>query len=662
MMAPAGPLQLKSSLSRKSVRRLAILLPLTLQIALMLSFMKASSPTYDEPMHLLGGLHNLENKAFTINPESGALIQDWIAIPNLWSKPDLAGLDARAAADKYRALAKSEDFDLDALFFRSRLMVAALNVLCGLLVYYVAAKSAGRLPALLAYSLYCLSPIVVSNGALATADMGFTFLSFLACLALWRLLREISLPNLAFAGLALGGTALCKYSAVLLAPYALLALLLATFAGLSLRARPGLASWRGIRVDGTWRRFSVRSGALLLAALLALVTIWAVYGFRFPAIPSPAARQTASAPKSDLVDLQSKLADACLKAKLLPEAFVYGFLYTNKSVKERFSFLNGETSMHGFKSFFPLAFLMKTPPPALAAFALGLASLPLGLRSKAGRRRILAIAPFVLFAMIYLLMASTSKLNIGVRHLLPVFPFLTLLAALGFRRLLEIKAAKAIPLLLVLCCAVEALLAAPHQLAYFSPLFGGPKNAYKHLVDSSLDWGQDLKNLKNSLSAHGVPTDGSIPIYLAYFGGAPVERCEFPATFISSPVDGYSQARPAPLTPGVYCVSATILQGIDSPQAKTSALEDGESLALMKKAFATMDAIAKSGNQALLEKLRDERNPLFEKAVEYDVLRFELLRRLLRKREPLFDCNASILVFEVRAEDLREALGPYGMI
>src|SRR5439155_13724202 len=111
-------------------------------------------------------------------------------------------------------------------------------------------------------------------------------------------------------------------------------------------------------------------------------------------------------------------------------------------------------------------------------------------------------APLLVLLGVYWAAALVSHLNIGHRHLLPIYPPLFILAGGALPRLRVPLAALAV---------AEGLLAWPHYLAYFNPIAGGARNGYRHLVDSSLDWGQDLPGLQRH---H--------PAYLAYFGtGSP---------------------------------------------------------------------------------------------------------------------------------------------
>ncbi len=633
---------------------------LAMQISLMALFMDASSPTYDEPAHLAGGLNNLRNFDFSINPESGVLIQDWAALPNLGIEfPSLERMAANRKGCYQNEIEPAiKRAGTDRTYNKSRCMIALLNVACGLLILHIASRAAGRLPGILAYGLYCSMPLFISNGALATADMGATFAALLCCYALWRLLRRISLGSLAFAGLSAAFLSMCKYSAALMAPAAMAMLAVRLLSAAPLHAK--LPFLKSLAISGASKKTAASLAAFALTGLIAWCAIWAAYGFRYS--QSPAGMPSfKSLPLRSLVDkgIACKTALAAMELRLLPEAYLYGFLYTNATVQRRFAFLNGDISMTGFKSFFPQAFLMKTPPGAVAAMAIGLAALLWSLRSPFGRKRAYQLSPYLAFAAIYLAFALNSKLNIGVRHLMPAIPAMILVAALGFRALLRAGAWKALPPLLLAWCVMEAAMASPSQLAYFSSLYGGPEKAYLHLVDSSLDWGQDLKNLKSSLTKAEVKVNGPEKVYFCYLGMINAKECGFDATILPFPMSGQFTSGRKDLEPGVYCISATALQGANLLYTKLDAFANRKELERLSKSFRNLQRLEREGSLEDLKKLIEPPgSTAIEDCYDYEMLRFELLRRMLVKKEPIGNAGHSILIFRVSEEELSAALGP----
>src|SRR5262249_38555706 len=152
----------------------------------------------------------------------------------------------------------------------------------------------------------------------------------------------------------------------------------------------------------------------------------------------------------------------------------------------------GEYSRTGWLAYFPVAFLIKTPLPSVVLI---LASLVL---FRAGKPLRLREALFLLLpVVVFLALMIPAKIYIGVRYLVPIYPVLFVcasrLAALSFPRPWLAPALLGVPVLLT---AVSALRSAPHQMAYFSEVIGGPDRGDRYLADTNIDWGQDLKGLK----------------------------------------------------------------------------------------------------------------------------------------------------------------------
>ena len=185
----------------------------------------------------------------------------------------------------------------------------------------------------------------------------------------------------------------------------------------------------------------------------------------------------------------------------------------NQQGSDKCSFLFGALSHGGWWYYFPAAFLVKTPVSTLALIAASL------LLVRAGKPLGLQEATFLLVPVLFTFLALTRlTLETGVRYVLPVYPFLFVLASrLATVAPRSIAMAGAI-LLAVTATAASQLRAVPHQLAYFNELVGGPAEGYRCLSDSNIDWGQALSDLGAYLEREKVPG-----IYLSYFGTASPE-------------------------------------------------------------------------------------------------------------------------------------------
>ncbi|RME31896.1 MAG: hypothetical protein D6793_11785, partial [Thermoflexia bacterium] len=235
------------------------------------------------------------------------------------------------------------------------------------------------------------------------------------------------------------------------------------------------------------------------------------------------------------------------------------------------AFLLGENRTHGWWYYFPVAFALKTPLPTqfllIASVARGVFSSLRRPLEKSGL--LMRWGPVVLFPLLYGATTLASPLNIGYRHLLPVLPFLYILAGRAARNtgygvripyfVLRIPySVFRIPLLLWL--ALGTLRIAPHYLAYFNELAGGPDNGWRYLADSNTDWGQGYKDLARFQRERGlgiILLSALVPTYDPAIYGVRYE----PLT----PMWGYTPAVfPSRFNPppGDYVISATTLDGI----------------------------------------------------------------------------------------------------
>jgi hypothetical protein len=240
---------------------------------------------------------------------------------------------------------------------------------------------------------------------------------------------------------------------------------------------------------------------------------------------------------------------------LLPQPWIYGFFFTYRSTLMRPTFLLGERADLGRWYYFPLAMLFKTPLATIAAIVLALIIVFRGVRNAHWTLMSLVI-PIV----IYMASAMSSKLNLGLRHVLPVYPFLYVLigvAAANYRaaharRFARIAAALAVVLIF------ETMVAYPHYISFFN---AAARPFRLHLLsDSNFDWGQDLTYV-----AEWQRRNPNTRLYLGYLGGVDPEfyginYVNIPGGFMMNP-----RWQWPPTTPGVVAISATLLQGVNCP-------------------------------------------------------------------------------------------------
>lgn len=472
-------------------------------VALSVASLRTKSATFDEGAHLPAGYTYWALGDYRLNPEHPPLIKLLAAAPLRLLPVTLRADDVTWQTRRQWEFGRRFLYhwnDADRLLLFGRLPIVALAALLGLAVFGWARALYGPTAALLALGFCLLSPDVLAHGQIVTTDAGIALFSFLAVVALYALRDGITPPRAAALAATFALAVATKFSALLLVP--ILAALVAVLA------------WKSKRRSAP-RALSVAAAMLVAAVAL----LWACYGFRFAASPD-----AGSPLEWRNVEAGGPVAGAALAARdhrLLPEALLYGFLRFYKAQETRPAFLLGEVSEQGWWYYFPVTFAVKTPVPLLVLVTAA-AWASLRRRDDFVRECFLWLPP-----VLYMAMVMTRSLNIGHRHLLPIYPYLFILAgrtaAAGLAR--ARMPARAATVALLAWYAAGTLRQHPHYLAYFNELAGGPQNGYRWLVDSNLDWGQDLKGLKTWMDRHGVPE-----IKLSYFGTADPDyygiRCE----------------------------------------------------------------------------------------------------------------------------------------
>jgi hypothetical protein len=538
-----------------SARREAALLGAGLAVYALLAFqtLRGNSATFDEGAHLPAGYTYLLLGDHRLNPEQPPLVKLLAAAPLLLVHPevrtdDVAWTTARQWEFGRRFLYAWNDGDR--LLLLGRLPMVALGMALVAAVFLGARRRAGEPAAVLALVLAVFSPDFLAHGTLVTTDLALALFVFLAVGAFDRACERPTAGWMLATGLAAGAAFSSKFSAVVLGPTLVVLAAVAVAAG---RVPEG-AGGGSTRVAGAGGRGAGRVAAALgVTAALALATVWASYGFRGAISPDPAVRAALRAPlERPQEHAWQRALVASADLGVLPEDYVRGFLFVMKHSEHRATFLLGHLSEEGFPGYFLVTFLLKTPVPLLLLTALALARIP---------RLPPRVAAFLWVpVVVYLGLTLNRGLEIGHRHLLPILPFVVCAAAEAGAALLRWRRPAGLVLVgaLVAWYAGGTLRNHPHHLAYFNEIAGGPANGWRLLVDSNLDWGQDLKRLKAWMDAHAVSR-----IKLSYFGSADPAYYGIDAERLP----GYSAPHPTHVTrvvrPGdVVAVSATNLQGV----------------------------------------------------------------------------------------------------
>lgn len=468
------------------------------------------SGTFDESNHLACGIEWWQFGTYTMWTENPPLPR--VAIAAL---PYLAGmrLPAQEAWDpRTHDWDRSWEVGLDLLYGGPGFEVNLGRARLGTLPFFVLAIAsvwglAGgrRRPGagLVAVALTATIPALFAHGALATTDVAFagTFLLAMLCLARWY---EAPTRRRAVAlGVALALALLCKFSTLVFVPVAIIAVLLAR--------RLAKLSTRPTRSEQPlpWR---VLGGHAALVIAAAFFVTWAGYRFsmgRVDDLPWEVKHWLRIVPEQ--AD-RGWLGRWLLHVPLPMPELLHGlrFLAAHDAIGHE-AYLLGRISNVGFWSFYPVALLVKTPLPTLILLA---ASLPFVLRPSPSRCWAGAL---VLTAAGILLVTLRSHINLGIRHVFVVLPLAivalarTLDAQLAYWRGRTRTGASILIGVCLLAQAATALAARRTSLGYFNPLAGS--DPARVLLDSDLDWGQDLYLLRAEARARGVDS-----LRIAYFG------------------------------------------------------------------------------------------------------------------------------------------------
>ncbi len=536
--------------------------------------------TFDEPAHLAAGRAYNDTGDFRLHPENGLGPQRWAALGSRWTPtlpPEFAGPpwergDVWGVA---RAWLFAPGQDTHAIVFPSRALITLLALALLIAIWRWSAALWGECGGLLSLALAAFCPHLLAHGALVTSDTAAALGFAVALLAWWRLLHRVTPGRVVAAGTATAFVALAKFSGVLLAPAVLGLLIVRLVRGGGLVVgRDGRARrWRGARLA------AALGGAALAAAAIGWLGIWAGYGFRYAAAsdggearfahewgevllttPRVGGSVMADGSRPETVEMRPGIVQRFVHVarghRLLPEAWIYGLAFTDRFSRHRLAYFAGEVRERGWAGFFPAAFALKTPLPVFAVVILAAVAVA---RQRRIRRALYRLAPVGIFAAVYAAVALASSLNIGHRHLLPLYPLLYIVAGAA---LVSARGRLGMALVVSLAAwqAFETLRVRPHYLTYFNALAGGPQGGHRFLVDSSLDWGQGLPDLKHWLAAHAQGET----VYLSYFGSDDPRHVGIRATRIGDSYFDHAPDRlvlPA-LEPGLYAIGATMLRRV----------------------------------------------------------------------------------------------------
>jgi len=450
--------------------------------------------TYDEPISVACGMEWLDRGVYEYDQKHPPLGRVAAALPLYLSGSRSSGnsddrLEGNVILNHHRAYWRNLTL--------ARLGTLPFFLLACCAVWAWSAWAWGAEAGLLAVAFLSTLPPVLGHAGLAMTDVALlaTLPAALLSLGLW--LERPSLARASLLGACAGLAILCKLTALVLFP----ACGLPIVASYALRRKSGKAGAR----RATW----VRTAALALA--IAGFLIWA--GYRFSFGPYDAGGGKPHAALDQVVGQRGLVHDAvygAMHARIPAPEFVSGirqlWLHNRES---DYNWFLGQRSNAGWPVYYPVILAVKTPAALLALFAIGAAALLAGERRRCWRSWTLLWPVAAILAV-----GLASHVNIGVRHILPIYAAICSIAAFGALRLFRAsRLSRALSLGLLLWLAAESASAHPDYLAYFNEFADGASGKYG--VESDLDYGQDLARLGRVSARRGIDS-----LALAYHGTA----------------------------------------------------------------------------------------------------------------------------------------------
>lgn len=441
------------------------------------------------------------------------------------------------------------------MVFRMRLAVGLLAWGLALVVFFAAREWFGTSAALIALTLLVFDPNVMAHSALVTTDMGVSLFFLASIYAAYRYVAHPTVARLVVAGLITGLLAATKHSGVLLMPMLAPVLLYEI-------ARAG----KGARLRQAGRLCAASAAVLVMA----VVVLWAFYGFRYTARPAGLALSTSLQDYvGPLSHLDASVVLTVARLHLLPESYLMGLVDVKRMAQFYPTFIFGKVHAHGVWYYFPAVILIKTTLGLLGLCALAIWAEAMG---KIGRTRELVwlLTP----GAVYLLIAMASGIDIGARHILPLYAFAAIFAGAGAAALGKTSRAWAgLAAALVAAHIVASLGTYPNQMAYANLAWGGAKNTHNLLSDANVDWAQQLYQVKAWQDRH--PGE---ECWFAYFARPEIDPATYGIHCHALPtVDtlwlGGWEITP-PILHGAVLISAGDLSGCEWPDALLNPYRD----------------------------------------------------------------------------------------
>lgn len=448
-------------------------------------FIRTQSFTFDEPVHITAGLEAWREGRFARWNDHPPLQRLLCTLPLL---PTKYRITVEGEPDAYRVTAIEPN--PQELAWRGRAVSVALGIILGLLLWFSARSLYSTGAANFVLTLFVLSPAAIAHFSLITTDGAGTLMIFATAVQLVRWRRNPSRSQTVLLGVTLGLLLLAKFYTPPMFLIAVAWMLVLKGEGVSLNPR----QWN-------WRE----TGA---AVLIAFLLLWAGYFFHVSHVRIQDGEMVITFPHRDGPIVKKVHSPVNISLPVPAGEYLEGLrtVAFHNHRGHRSYFLGIVSEKGGWKSYYPVVMMLKWPTIVLGLLVAAVIA--------AARRRRLALNSFVIasFPLVFMVFAVFSKIDIGDRHILPLYPFALLFCGVVWKAVICRRALVLSLVFLLLIDAADGLRYAPGYISYFN-LFVKQDQGYKLLSDSNVDWGQGLLALRSYQDRH--PNQ---EIHLAYWG------------------------------------------------------------------------------------------------------------------------------------------------
>lgn len=484
---------------------------------------KGDSAIVDEIAHIPAGYSYLTTGDYRLNPEHPPFIKDAATLPLLF-------MNVHFPFDYFRANVGSINNqwetgwkfiyhfgnDPNVIILASRIPVMLLSLLLGYFVYRWAKELFGKKAGIFALVLFVFDANIIAHSRFVTTDLGISLALFLSMYTLYKFIKKPSWKTISFAGGAFGLALISKFSAAILAPiFAIVFLMLL----ISKKHEKGKGIFANFDAKNFWKRAFSYLLSFVIVGVIGFLVMWIFY------IPhtinlSPENQRALieeSLPNTGMTNTLKAMSGNVL-TRPVAQYFLGFFMVSSHVEGGHDSFLLGQVSNQGWWYYYPVVLLLKVSIPIFIFIGLVFVFWKRLEKKDWFTEIYLWVLPFVL-----LVMGMQGSINLGIRYMLPMFPFIFIfLSRLGslfdFKKMTESRKYANISLIVLVFLVwyvVKSLITFPHYLPFYNEFVrGGYKNGYKYLTDSNTDWGQDLYRLNEWAEKNNVKE-----IYVDYFGG-----------------------------------------------------------------------------------------------------------------------------------------------